>query len=65
MAFLQDLYPDDYAHCHGCGRLNTHGLHVKSEWHDGEAAEALERVALVLEKHVPSEAGLGGGSSDA
>jgi acyl-coenzyme A thioesterase PaaI-like protein len=37
MAFLQDLYPDDYAHCHGCGRLNTHGLHVKSAWHDGEA----------------------------
>jgi acyl-coenzyme A thioesterase PaaI-like protein len=34
---LQDLYPDDFAHCYGCGRLNTHGLHVKSEWHDGVA----------------------------
>ncbi|HEX6054072.1 MAG TPA: PaaI family thioesterase [Gemmatimonadaceae bacterium] len=34
---LQDLYPDDFAHCYGCGRLNAHGLHVKSEWHDGEA----------------------------
>jgi len=34
---LQDLYPDDYAHCHGCGRLNAQGLHVKSEWRDGEA----------------------------
>ena len=33
---LQDLYPDDYSHCYGCGRLNSHGLHVKSEWHDGE-----------------------------
>lgn len=33
---LQDLYPDDFAHCYGCGRLNAHGLHVKSEWHDGE-----------------------------
>ena len=34
---LQDLYPDDFAHCYGCGRLNAHGLHVKSEWHAGEA----------------------------
>jgi len=36
MAFIQDLYPDDYSHCHGCGRLNPHGLHIKSEWQDGE-----------------------------
>ncbi|HEU4997282.1 MAG TPA: PaaI family thioesterase [Gemmatimonadaceae bacterium] len=34
---LQDLYPDDFAHCYGCGRLNADGLHVKSEWMDGEA----------------------------
>jgi acyl-coenzyme A thioesterase PaaI-like protein len=34
---LQDLYPDDFSHCYGCGRLNTDGLHVKSEWHDGAA----------------------------
>jgi len=34
---LQDLYPDDFAHCYGCGRLNAHGLHVKSEWQDGVA----------------------------
>jgi acyl-coenzyme A thioesterase PaaI-like protein len=33
---LQDLYPDDFAHCYGCGRLNTNGLHVKTEWVDGE-----------------------------
>jgi len=37
MTALQDLYPDSYAHCHGCGRLNAHGLHVQSEWRDGEA----------------------------
>jgi len=37
MAMLQDLYPDDFSHCYGCGRLNAHGLHVKSEWRDGEA----------------------------
>ena len=34
---LQDLYPDDFAYCYGCGRLNAHGLHVKSEWQNGEA----------------------------
>lgn len=34
---LQDLYPDSYAHCHGCGRLNADGLHIKSTWSDGVA----------------------------
>src|SRR5450830_1984726 len=37
MSMLQDLYPDDFAYCYGCGRLNTNGLHVQSEWTDGEA----------------------------
>lgn len=37
MSALQDLYPDDYAHCYGCGRLNSHGLHVRSEWREDEA----------------------------
>ncbi len=36
---IQDLYPDHYAHCYGCGRLNEHGLHIKSYW-DGEEALA-------------------------
>lgn len=36
-ASLQQHYPDDFAHCYGCGRLNVHGLHVQSEWRDGEA----------------------------
>jgi acyl-coenzyme A thioesterase PaaI-like protein len=30
--FIQDRYPDDFAHCYGCGRLNAHGLHVRTEW---------------------------------
>ncbi len=37
MAALQDSYPEDFSHCYGCGRLNAHGLHVKSVWRDGEA----------------------------
>jgi acyl-coenzyme A thioesterase PaaI-like protein len=32
---FQDYYPDEYAHCFGCGRLNKDGLHLKSYW-DGE-----------------------------
>jgi acyl-coenzyme A thioesterase PaaI-like protein len=27
---LQDFYPEDVAHCYGCGRLNPHGLQLKS-----------------------------------
>jgi acyl-coenzyme A thioesterase PaaI-like protein len=29
---FQDHYPDDWAHCYGCGRLNQHGLHIQSYW---------------------------------
>ena len=32
---FQDYYPDDLSHCYGCGRLNGHGLKIKSYW-DGE-----------------------------
>jgi acyl-coenzyme A thioesterase PaaI-like protein len=32
---IQDYYPDDFAHCYGCGRLNAQGLHLKTRW-DGD-----------------------------
>ncbi len=32
---FQDLYPDVFAHCYGCGRLNEHGHQIKSYW-DGD-----------------------------
>jgi acyl-coenzyme A thioesterase PaaI-like protein len=32
---FQDYYPDDYAICYGCGKLNEHGHQIKSYW-DGE-----------------------------
>ena len=32
---FQDHYPDDTAHCYGCGYLNPHGHQLKSYW-DGE-----------------------------
>ena len=37
---VQDFYPDDVAHCYGCGRLNEHGLHVRSDW-DGDKTVAV------------------------
>lgn len=38
---VQDLYPDDLAHCYGCGRLNQHGLHVRSFWDGDETVATL------------------------
>ena len=32
---IQDHYPDDVAHCYGCGRFNDHGLQLKTRW-DGD-----------------------------
>jgi acyl-coenzyme A thioesterase PaaI-like protein len=34
---FQDYYPDDVAHCYGCGNLNEHGYRIKSRW-DGDEA---------------------------
>lgn len=36
---FQDHYPDELAHCYGCGRLNRHGHQLKSHW-DGEETVA-------------------------
>ena len=35
MNAFQDYYPDEVSYCYGCGRLNEHGLQIKSYW-DGE-----------------------------
>ncbi len=32
---VQDYYPDDFAQCYGCGRLNEFGHQIKTYW-DGE-----------------------------
>jgi acyl-coenzyme A thioesterase PaaI-like protein len=33
---VQDFYPDDVAHCFGCGRLNTEGHQLKTVWEGDE-----------------------------
>mgnify|MGYP001179548597 CR=1 FL=1 len=32
---IQDCYAEEFAHCYGCGRLNEHGLKLKS-YADGD-----------------------------
>jgi len=39
---FQDYYPDHFAQCYGCGRLNEHGLHVRSFWDGDEAVCTFE-----------------------
>ncbi len=34
---IQDFYPDEFANCFGCGRLNKEGLHIKSYWEGEES----------------------------
>ncbi len=33
---VQDYYPDDVAHCYGCGRLNPEGHQLKTVWEGDE-----------------------------
>lgn len=42
---FQDYYPDDLSHCYGCGRLNEHGLKIKSYW-DGEESVCIHQPKL-------------------
>jgi len=38
---VQDFYPEDVAHCYGCGRLNERGLHIRSFWDGNETLAIL------------------------
>ncbi len=39
---FQDYYPDELSHCYGCGRLNEHGMKIKSYW-DGEESVCIHQ----------------------
>ena len=39
---VQDHYSDDLSHCYGCGRLNPHGLQLKTTW-DGKKSLTFHR----------------------
>lgn len=34
---FQDFYPEEFSHCYGCGRLNPHGLKIRSFWEGEES----------------------------
>jgi acyl-coenzyme A thioesterase PaaI-like protein len=38
---FQDFYPDDYAHCYGCGKDNPKGYQLKTRWADEAAGETV------------------------
>jgi acyl-coenzyme A thioesterase PaaI-like protein len=39
---IQDYYADVASQCYGCGRLNEHGLHIKSYWEGDETVCVFE-----------------------
>jgi len=34
---FQDFYPENVAHCYGCGRLNDQGLRIRTRWEGQES----------------------------
>jgi len=39
---FQDYYPDELSYCYGCGRLNEHGMQIKTHW-DGDETVTVYR----------------------
>jgi len=39
---FQDYYPDHWSQCYGCGRLNAHGLQIKSFWDGDETVSTFQ-----------------------
>jgi len=42
MKGIQDYYPDHFAQCYGCGRLNEHGHQIKTNWNGDETITRFE-----------------------
>lgn len=49
---FQDLYDEKFANCFGCGRLNEHGLQLKSYW-EGEESVCRHTPAAYYTGGVP------------
>lgn len=39
---IQDEYPEDFAWCYGCGRMNTEGHHFRTGWDDDNTVTYFE-----------------------
>ena len=44
MKAFQDYYPENLAHCYGCGRLNPHGHQIKTFWDGDETVTRLKNI---------------------
>lgn len=53
MKAIQDHYPEQFAHCYGCGPANPHGLHLKSRV-EGEETVARFTPAAMFSGGYPS-----------
>ena len=42
---VQDFYPEDVAHCFGCGRLNDRGHQLKTRWEGAETVSRFQPLA--------------------
>ncbi|MED3563288.1 PaaI family thioesterase [Bacillus xiapuensis] len=45
---IQDAYPDDFAWCYGCGRLNEEGHHFRTGWHGDQTVTIVTPEAAHL-----------------
>ena len=45
---IQDEYPDEFAWCYGCGRLNETGYHLRTYWN----GDKTETVYIPREEHI-------------
>ena len=50
---VQDFYPDDFAHCYGCGRLNPDGLQLKTRWGDANGETITRFTPSMAQVAVP------------
>ncbi len=41
---IQDVYPDDFAWCYGCGRLNKDGYHFRTLWNGDQTVSYYKPV---------------------
>lgn len=45
MQAFQDYYPENIAHCYGCGRLNEQGHRIRTVWEGEESATRFQPKA--------------------
>lgn len=48
---IQDDYPDEFAWCYGCGRLNTEGHHFRTSWNGNETVTSFKPA--LMHKAIP------------